>query len=147
MFDSIVLEFNERRHSVRGRLALSYEEDNEIISLGKGNESIIMRRDVYRGLNSTQFFFFLDYDKDDMLSEIEIHRCEGIEVLSVSFTFDDELDSVALELSKYSEISILSQGEIFFKDLKMVISDKRKMGGEGSTIGYFYCASDVSHIG
>jgi hypothetical protein len=78
---------------------------------------------------------------------VEVHRCERIEVLGVPFSLDDDLDSIALILSEYSEISILSEGEIFFKDLKMVISDKRKMGGEGDTLGYFYCANDVSHLG
>ncbi len=145
--DNIVLEFGERRDSVRAELAMDYEEDNQVIQLQDSDmEPLYMRRDIYKGVSSAELFFFLNYDKNDLLSEVEVHRCERIEVLSISFSFDDELDSVALALSEYSEIRILSEGEIFFKDLKMVISDKRKMGGEGNTIGYFYCASDVTHI-
>jgi hypothetical protein len=146
LFDDIALEFNEKRSSVRAKLGISYEEDNQVVPLGDNTDPIIMRRDIYKGATLAELFFFLDYDKDDLLSEVEVHRCERIDVLSISFNFDDELDVVALALSKYSEISILSEGEIFFKDLKMVICDQRKMGGEGDTIGYFYCAFDVTHI-
>ena len=63
------------------------------------------------------------------------------------FDFDDELDFIAIELSKYSPISMKRDGEYFFKGLHISIIDERHMGGEElSTISYFYCASDVSHL-
>jgi hypothetical protein len=67
-------------------------------------------------------------------------------LLDVEFTFDDELDSIAFLLSERSEISKLREGEYFFKDLKVVISDHYSRGGEGDSIAYFYCAVDVSHL-
>jgi hypothetical protein len=145
--DDIDLKFYESRHTVRVKLAREFEEDNQIIKLGDDEiEPFYMRRDIYKGISPTESFFFLDYDNNDQLTELEVHRCEKIEVLGFPFYFHDELDSIALILSKYSEISILSEGEIFFRDLKMVISDKRKMGGEGNSLCYFYCATDVSHL-
>jgi hypothetical protein len=98
------------------------------------------------GERGEEYFFFLDYDKDDLLGEIEIIKCDKIQLNKADFGFKDELDSIALLLSNYSEISILSDGEYFFKDLKVVISDERNRGGEDSTLGYFYCAADVSHL-
>lgn len=147
MVDNVILKFGEQRDLIRVRLAMDYKEKNRIIQLDENETNPLhMRRDIYRNHNVLESSFFLNYSQDDLLSEVEVHSCERIEVLDVSFGFDDNLDSVALALSKHSEITILSEGEIFFKDLKMVISDQRKMGGEGDAIGYFYCASDVTHI-
>ena len=145
--DKISITFKENRSIVRSKIKRDYTEDNRIIPLPNPNiEPLYMRRDIYKGKSASDTYFFLDYDKDDLLGEVEVHRCERIEVLDIAFDFNDELDSVAMMFSEFSEIRILSEGEVFFKDLKMVLSDKRKMGGEGSTIGYFYCTSDVSHI-
>lgn len=145
-FENVVISFNEHRGIVRKKLNRDYEEVNEIIEFGEGVEYLDMRRDIYGGQSSSELYFFLNYDKSDLLVEVEVHQCESIKVLDVSFDFEDELDLVALKLSKYSQVAILSEGEILFKDLKMVLSDKRKMGGEGNSIGYFYCSIDVSHL-
>jgi hypothetical protein len=147
MVDNVILKFGEQRDLIRVRLAMDYKEKNRIIQINENDpKPIHMRRDIYQNDSVPESLFFLNYSRNDLLSEVEVHSCESIVVLGVSFGFDDNLDSVALALSKHSEITILSEGEIFFIDLKMVISDKRKMGGEGDTIGYFYCASDVTHI-
>lgn len=147
LIDDVALEFNEARESVRMKLAGSYKADNQIMQIGSSDkQSMYQRRDIYQNLNSTENFFFLSYDKNDLLSELEVHQCDKIKVLDALFDFNDELDSIALELCRYSPINNQSEGEYFFKDLKIVIMDKTQMGGEGSTLGYFYCAADVTHL-
>jgi hypothetical protein len=146
LFDDILVAFSEDRKSVRKKLNRHYEEANETIELDEEAEPLNLRRDIYFGVNSAEFHFFLNYDSKDLLIEIEVHQCEKLQVMNLKFDFNHELDMVALELSKYSRVTIISEGEILFNDLKIVLSDKRKMGGEGNSIGYFYCASDISHL-
>jgi len=147
LIDDVALEFSEGRESVRMKLAGNYKADNQVIQMGSSEvKSIYQRRDIYQNSNSTENFFFLGYDKNDLLSEIEVHHCDKIKVLDTLFDFNDDLDSIASGLYRYSPISKHSEGEYFFKDLKIVIMDKTQMGGQGSTLGYFYCTSDATHI-
>jgi hypothetical protein len=81
-----------------------------------------------------------------LLSEIEVHNCDVLKVNDFVFDFNDELDYVASELAKYSSVTKKGDGEYFFKDIKISIMDKSKMGDEGNTLGYFYCADDVTHL-
>ncbi len=145
--DKVALEFNEKRDSIRVKLGQIYEEYNEVVQLGTPHmDPIYQRRDIYKNINATDNYFFLNYDKNDLLSEVEIHRCEKINVFDVSFDFDEELDSIVLRLSKYSSVVRKSEGEYFLRELKVVISSRAHMGGEGDTLGYFYCSSDVAHL-
>lgn len=145
--DGIVIEFNEKRDLIRRKLGANYTEDNQVMQLGDSPmDAIYQRRDIFKNINSTENFFFLGYDKDDLLSEVEIHNCEKIIVNDFVFGFNDELDYVASELAKYSSVRKNGEGEYFFKDIKVSIMDKSQMGEEGSTLGYFYCAEDVTHL-
>jgi hypothetical protein len=142
--DDVVLGFNESRKSIRKKLTGGYKEDNQIIEMG--SSTIYQRRDIYQNYNSTASFFFLGYDEGDLLIEVEVHWCNEIKVFDATFSFNDNLESIALKLNGYSPISSQSEGEYFFEELKIVIMDAEKMGGEGDALGYFYCASDVSHL-
>jgi hypothetical protein len=143
--DTIFIEFNEDRNSIRSKIGEDFKEDNQVIQFGE-NEPIIQRRDIYQNIYSSDNFFFLGYDSNDLLSEVEIHHCSKIKVLDVLFGFEDEVDSVVSRLEKHSSVTEKGEGEYFFKDLKIVIMDAQSMGGEGSSLGYFYCATDVSHL-
>jgi hypothetical protein len=145
--NNVSLRFGDQRESVRTKLGGRHEESNKIIPLGELAEPIVQRRDIYDSLNSSEEFFFLDYDKNDLLAELEVHRCEKIQIFDLIFDFASEIDWVAKELSKYSSIDKKGDGEYFLKELHISIIDERQMGGEDkSTISYFYCAADVSHL-
>ncbi len=147
IIDGVLLEFYEDRDSIRPKIAASYKEDNQIIQFGDSDvESILQRRDIYQNINSSENFFFLGYDENDLLHEVEIHQWDKIKVFDVLFGFADELAFVAFDFSRYSPVSKKSEGEYFFKELKIVIMDQERMGGEGDSLGYFYCASDVKHL-
>lgn len=144
IIDGIVLEFGKRRSSIRTRLGGIYQEDNQVIQIGDG--SISQRRDIYADFNSKDNYFFLIYDEHDLLAEVEVHHCQSIKVLSAEFNFNNSLDEIAERLSIFSTIIRQSNGEIFAKDLKVVLMSKAQMGGDGDALGYFYCASGVSHL-
>lgn len=140
------LQFNEKRDVIRKRLAEKYFEDNEIIELGEDVDPIFRRRDIYENINSSENYFFLNYDNNDLLRDIEVHYCDKVQVFDIIFDFNDQVDRIGLELMRYSENNTVNTGEYFFADLQIVIMSKYKMGGEGSTIGYFYCSSDITHL-
>lgn len=143
----VTIEFNENREKIREKLGNDYIEDNQVIPIGElETDTIYQRRDIFNNLNSTDSYFFLNYDINDSLSEIEVHKCDLIIVNDFSFGFNDELDHIVSGLAKYSSIIKKGEGEFFLSDIKVSIIDKNKMGGEGSTLGYFYCAEDVSHL-
>lgn len=143
-FGRAILEFDEKRELVRDTLGMNYTENNEVMRVG--DVKIYQRRDVYKNLYSAHNFFFLGYDQSDLLSEIEVHDCAKIKVNGIEFGFDDDLGSIAFQLSHYFSISRQSEGEYFFKEIGVVIMDKNRMGGKGSSLGYFYCALDVTHL-
>lgn len=143
--DGIVLNFDEPRQSVRSKLGRNYREDNQIIPLGGDDQPIYQRRDIYENTNASKNYFFLSYNRNDLLSEIEVHNCDKIKIYDIFFDFEDDLDSIASQLNEYSSMEKKDDGEYFFKELKTVIMDKNKMGGIGTSLGYFYCTSDVSH--
>lgn len=145
--DGIVINFNEERETIRRKLGNDYREDNQVIALGEDNSDVIyQRRDIFKSLNFTGYYFFLIYNKKDLLNELEVHNCSMLQVNDFKFGFNDELNYVASELAKYSSVRKIDEGEYFFKEIKVSIMDKNKMGGEGSSLGYFYCSEDVSHL-
>jgi hypothetical protein len=145
MIDGAELNFQELRWSVRAKVKMAFREDDNVFQMPDA-EPVYTRRDIYQGADTEQTLFILSYAEDERLSEVEIHACERIEVMNVSFGFNDDLEAIASALSDISELNILSEGEYIFKDLKLVISNKWKMGSEGDTLGYFYCGVDVSHL-
>lgn len=58
-----------------------------------------MRRDIYKGDTINDFSFILNYDKDDLLAEVEVHRCSKIQIADFAFNFEEEVCG-----SKYESI-------------------------------------------
>jgi hypothetical protein len=147
VIDGTVMEFNEERELIRSKLEANYIEDNQVMQIGDSlTDLIYQRRDIFKNINSTDNYFFLGYDENDLLIEVEVHNCDKIKVIDFVFDFNDELDIIASGLSKYSFATQKSEGEYFFNDIKVSIINKSQMGAEGSTLGYFYCAKDVTHL-
>ncbi|WP_295121507.1 hypothetical protein [uncultured Chitinophaga sp.] len=145
--DEIAFEFGDSRERVRAIIGSIYTEDNQTIQIGATEDDIIhQRRDIYSNINSSENYFFLSYDMQDLLSEVEVHFCDSIKVFESQFEFDDDFESVKSKLILYSPVIIRNEGECFFNNLKVVIMSKEQMGGEGTTLGYFYCAADVTHL-
>jgi hypothetical protein len=147
MLDNGSLQFGESRVVVREKIGRHYQEDNQIIDEGSSEtEEIFLRRDIYEYYDSTKSYFFLSYDKHDFLSEIEIHQCTQMKIFDIVFDFNSKLDTIASQLAKYAVSEKRGTGEILLKDLNVLMMDKKTMGGQGHTLGYFYCAADIDHL-
>ena len=146
IIDGSVLAFNEKRDSVRIKLGQQHQEDDQVISIGEPGKEIHQWRDIFKNFKSSDNFFFLGYNKEGLLSEVEIHYCDSIEVNDASFSFEEDLESIASKLIKYSPVNKKIEGEYFFSTIKVVLMDENSMGGEGSSLGYFYCTSDSTHL-
>ncbi len=139
--------FKEKRELIRAKLKKIYKEDNQIIPISESEmDTIYLRRDIYSDKNTSSYFFFLGYNNEDSLSDLEVHNCERIMVNNFSFGFSDNLDYIASELARYSSVNKKAKGEYFFKEIKVSILDEMQMGGEGSSLAYFYCAENVNHL-
>lgn len=147
IIDTVSIQFNDNRSSIRTRLSMPHTEDNQIIQLSDLDTTpIVQRRDIYKNINFTDNYFFLGYNEDDLLNEIEIHFCEKINVFDITFDFNDSIEAIKIKLRRYSSVIKRDDGEYFFKELKAVIMNQDRMGGEGNDLAYFYCASDVTHL-
>lgn len=140
--------FGEKRDEIRSKIGGQFEEHNEIIDLSTSISSLIVieRRDIYKNYNHTSNLFILKYNEEDFLIEIEVHNCAEITVIEKVFTFKDNLDTIRDALSSYSSKILQNQGDYLFEDLGIVIMDKKRMGSKGISLGYFYCAMDLSHL-
>lgn len=147
LIDSIPLQFGLSRDLVRAKLGGGHEAQNEEISLGDEQPAIIRRRDLYDRQDSTGALFFLGYDSNDLLSELEIRRCKRIKMFGIEFTFRDETELIAEELSGHSPLIRKSKGEYFFPELQLLLIDEKHMGGwDSNMLDCFYCAADLSHL-
>ena len=147
LIDGVSIKFHEHRKIVRDKLGSNCIEDNQTIQVGNSTEDLInVRRDIYKIINNKDCFFILNFDEMELLNEIEVHHCNKIRVNNFEFSFNDELDYIVSGLSKFSYAKALGEGECFFKEIKVSIVNKRQMGGNENTLGYFYFAEDVSHL-
>lgn len=140
IIDNIRLPFGTQRDLVRAKLDNTHKEHNE--DFWVDTAFVGYRRDIYDQLESKSTYFFLNYDENDLLTEVEVHRCKRIKLFDIEFNFTDEIDLVAEELSHHSPITEHEEGTYFFKGLNICIMDERSMGGEDNKIlSYFYCSS------
>jgi hypothetical protein len=85
--------------------------------------------------------------KSNNLSEIEVQWGFKIAIKNIIFLFGENIFEIVAALKKISATSkILREGEYFFIDLKLTISDAESMGGDGNGLSYFYCAKNIDHL-
>jgi hypothetical protein len=150
--NDVTLLWDLSRAKVRQLLGDTFQEDNQVIDLsqfhnGTSDFNIVQRRDIYRNYRGQDNYFFLNYDREDNLRDVEVHQGLDILIQNVKFNFETDFQEVMLLLKSVSSDNIkISDGEYFFKDLKLTISDGEAMGGEGHLLSYFYCTKDVEHL-
>ena len=114
---------------------------------GDISKNIIQRRDIYENYKGQENFFFLNFDTNDKLTEIELHHGFNINIEGVDIDFSMDVEKVADLLTSISnDKKQLSDGEYFFEKLKLTIASSEAMGGEGNQLSYFYCSKDVTHL-
>lgn len=150
--NNTLLLWNTDRQNVRQLLNETFEIADNLLDLseyhnGDKSQNIIQRRDIYKNYKGQDNFFFLNYDKEDKLRDIEIHHGLEININGANFGFAMDIDKVAELLQNISgDKTQLSDGEYFFKTLKLTIASGEAMGGEGNELSYFYCSKDITHL-
>lgn len=145
------LNWGDDRQEIRKQLAIKYSEDDRIIDLaslsgGDVSQNIDVKRDIY-GNTDNPFFFFLNYDVNQKLESIEVHKCESVQVQKLVLTFGLSIDEIQRQLLNLdSTANELDSGEFFFPKIKVVVASHEVMGGDGSDFAYFYAANNIDHF-
>jgi hypothetical protein len=135
------------RESVRNLLNDTFEISDCVVELDAPVQSIIQRRDIYNMHQGHDNSFFLDFDENDQLTEVEAHYGFTIDVDGHFIDFSMDIEEAANLLGGISgNIKLLSEGEYYFKDLKLIIASGSAMGSSGNELSYFYCSKNVSHL-
>ncbi|MEO6731292.1 MAG: hypothetical protein ABIN01_08740 [Ferruginibacter sp.] len=151
-FGDTILLWNTDRQQARTILNEEFKIADNVVDLSQYNngdtsKNIIQRRDIYENYQGQDNFFFLNFDINDKLTEIELHRGFKIKIEGVEINFSMDVEKAAELLSNISgDKKQLSDGEYFFKKLKLTIASSEAMGGDGKELSYFYCSKDVTHL-
>ena len=142
-----LLLWGSDRQQTRTVINGEFEISDNVIDLGDASQNITLHRDIYENYQGQANFFFLNFDEDEKLSEVEVHHGLIIKVDGVVIDFSMDLEKAAALLERISgDRQRLPDGGYFFKALKLTIANGETMGGEGIQLSYFYCSNDVSHL-
>lgn len=149
--DSDEIRWGEKRESVRKKFRNAHRQDDHVIKLSEffdedSDLEVNQKHDIYENFNGNGLFFCA-YDKDDCLSEFEVHSGVEVVVSGIMLPFGTEIEEVIREIEKlgYHPVEI-EGGNFFFEELKMTIATDDAMEGEGNGLSYFYAAKDVGHL-
>ena len=140
------------RSTVREALANSHNEDDSISDLseffdGDSSYNIETRRDIYTDFNNSENYFFFSYDKQDKITEIEIHSGFTISINGINITFGEDIAQVVNRLNTLDDNYLeTEEGNYLFPDLKITVASDESMGGDGTGFSYFYAAKDITHL-
>lgn len=152
IFNSIKIEWNNDRNSVREKFKNKHKEADKIIEIahffeGNENMNIHQKRDIYENLNSKNDILFLNYDKDDKLRELEVHSGFDILINNIQLVFGNEISDFLNQFQKIGiEYSETEKDSYLLPKLKMTIADSESMGGNGTGLSYFYASYEISHL-
>ncbi|MGB0391856.1 MAG: hypothetical protein ACPGD5_09810 [Salibacteraceae bacterium] len=144
--------WGESREEVRQKLKNRHEEDDRVIeNTGSDkedtNQNIQQRRDIYEDIENGTNYFFLSFDNDNCLNELEVHWGVNVKINDVEMEFEKDI-TIYLKQIKSSgyEFEVLEEGNYLCKKLKMTIADSQAMGGKGNDLSYFYSSNNIEHL-
>lgn len=150
--NSLNFVWGESRTLVRQKLNNQHQEDDRVIELSLtsqegSNSNIIQKRDIYEDANGEQNFFFLNYNKQGYLIEIEVHEGINIQIENVLLEFEKDISAyLKLMHSNGFDYVELNSGNYFFEKLHITIASSQSMGGTGNGLSYFYFGKNVDHL-
>jgi len=150
--NDVNINWGTDREMVRNLLSENYVTQDQVIDLSEYNNgsdefNIYQKRDVYKINDKINIFYMLNYDKKNKLRDIEVHNTDIIRIGDIYFSFDDSIVNVLEKIKTLSpNVRKLRDKSYFFENLKIVIADKRSLGGITNKLGYFYASSNVEHL-
>lgn len=151
-FEGTLLLWGADRQRVRTLLNDKFEIGDNVVDLSQYNDgdtsqNIIQRRDIYKNYKGEDNFFFLNFDSNHQLAEVELHHGFNINIDNVSIDFSMSIEKIVELLDRISkDKQQLSDGEYFYRELKLTVSTREAMGGDGNKLSYFYCSKNVTHL-
>lgn len=145
------LNWGDDRQSTRKKLGIKYTEDDRLIDLaslsgGDLSQNIDVKRDIY-GSPDNLFFFHLNYDAENKLESVEIHKCENVLLEAITLEFGRDINFIQNALLNLDTTGgVIDSGEFLFPQIKVVVASDDTMGGEGSGFAYFYAANNIQHL-
>lgn len=146
--NSELFSWGESRSSCRAKLKAQHEEEDRTLFEDKSSkEQILQKRDIYEDLEGGFNFFFLNYNSNEELHELELNWGVQLQVKEVQLNFEDNLQECKKQLSALDADSVeLEKGSILFKNLLLNICNDKAMGGDGNGLSYVYAAANIDHL-
>ena len=149
--NDVSIKWSENREVIREKLNQKHKEDDNIIELsqffdGDKSQDIHQFRDIYEDYDLSKGYFFLNYDENGSLFELEIHGGVKITLNGILLEFEMPIEIVLDKLSVFNEVYEATAGNYLFPNLYMSISTNEAMGGVGKGLSYFYAARDIQHL-
>ncbi len=144
--------WSEDRASVRQKLQHTHKEDDRLIEMahffnGDKSHDIDQRRDIYHDINGTKNYFFLNYDKENRLSELEVHSGINVWIDTIELIFEKDIKNYLNQLKSLGyDFTEIELGNYVFESLKISIADSKSIGGEGNGLAYLYSGKDIQHL-
>ena len=150
--NSDIFNWSEERESVRHKLKNLHKENDRVIEMsqffdGDTSHDIDQKRDVYRDINGTKNYFFLSYDKNNLLNELEVHWGIKVSIDNIELEFEKDINIYLNQLtSRGYDFKEIEQGNYLFEKLKITIADSESIGGEGNGLSYLYSGHNIEHL-
>lgn len=150
--NSDIFRWNDDRKSVRHKLKNQHKEDDNVIEMsqffdGDTSHDIDQKRDVYQDLSGMKNYFFLSYDKDNFLNELEIHWGIKVWIDNIELELEKNINIYLNQLnSKGYDFKEIEQGNYLFEKLKITIADSESIGGDGNGLSYLYSGQNIEHL-
>lgn len=152
VIDSFSFNWSAPRELIREKLHQKHKEDNQVIEAAEffdGDESknIHQYRDIYENYNSANNYFFLNYDENGLLSEVEIHWGITIRIYEQTLVFETPIETILENLSLYDNtLHETEEGFYLLPKLKISLATNEGMGGDGNGLSYFYAGKNIDHL-
>ncbi|WP_298427807.1 hypothetical protein [uncultured Kordia sp.] len=150
--NSDIFNWSEEREFVRQKLKNRHKDDDELIEMsqflnGDTSRYIDQKRDIYQDINGMKNYFFLSYNKDNLLRELEVHWGIKIWIEVIEMEFEKDINTyLNLLNSNGFDFKEIEQGNYLFEKLKITIADSESIGGEGNGLSYLYSGQSIGHL-
>ncbi|UTW63729.1 hypothetical protein KFE98_06180 [bacterium SCSIO 12741] len=145
---SLILSYTPNQGFTLNRNEFQWGEDRTHVhqKLGSPSEKDNLR-DIYEDYNGSENYFFLTYNPEGQLKELEVHEGLSVQTNGFELEFGNDLPEIIKHLSRLGfRPQEMEPGHYLFAELKMVLSTDESMGGEGNGLSYFYAAQTITHL-